>query len=156
MSTETVKNINIPVDDIATILSDKIQQEPNESIEFLSDWFSCLELTDWQSIEKYEDVGYARINIHQSPDFDILLVCWKPGQYSPPHEHPSCGCLMKVVQGELFEDVIYKGKVVSSKILEPGEVRFICNEMGKHSVRNKSGSNAVSLHIYSPGKYKPA
>lgn len=155
MNSDQTQIKQISVNDLSLLLAEKLKHSSTKSLEFLKPWIAGLELSDWHSIEKYEDERYARIIIHQSPEFDILLVCWKPGQYSPPHEHPVCGCLMKVIEGRLREDVLVNGEVVSSRKYLPGEVRFICNEIGQHAVYNISDGNTISLHIYAPGEYVP-
>ena len=62
---------------------------------------------------------------------------------------------MKVIEGKLHEDVLVNGNVVSSQTYTPGQVRFICNEVGHHAVSNIHDGNTISLHIYAPGEYVP-
>lgn len=34
-----------------------------------------------------------------------MILCWKPDQESPIHDHPDSQCIMKILQGEVFEDL---------------------------------------------------
>ncbi len=120
------------------------------------DWFSHIEILDIESHFGFEEDSYCRILLIAEKEYDLLLCCWKPGQKSPLHGHPDQGCLVKILTGTLNEEVHFTdGRQVVRKNAE-SEVAYINDSIGLHSVWNDSTENAVSLHLYAPGGYKPS
>jgi len=112
---------------------------------------------DWKILCKYgnknNEQGYERILIHRCQEFEILLLCWQPGQNTQKHDHADNGCIVKILQGSLKETLYTKkGKYVMQ--LHSGDITYLDNTIGIHKVKNNTDSQAVSLHIYSPPDYK--
>src|ERR1044071_464057 len=62
---------------------------------------------DRSEIEPYvqfSDNQYSRNLVYKTADFECLLLCWKPGQRSPIHDHASSICAVYTVQGLLAAD----------------------------------------------------
>lgn len=128
------------------------------------DSYDCLELLkrykgkDWKTAVKFGS-GYTRTLVYREEEFDIWLIGWKGGQSTPIHNHPERGCLQKVLIGELVEqrfDCNTKGEFIEKKrsILKDGEIGYIKGKLGYHVLGNLGKKDAVSLHIYSPAKWK--
>ena len=82
----------------------------------------------------------------------MYLICWKPNQESKIHNHPSNGCIYKILEGELIETKydINKINLYESKIIKPDTVGYIDDTIAYHKMSNLSYYNSTSLHIYSP------
>ena len=110
---------------------------------------------DWQDYITFTNESYNRILIFQSAYFDAYLICWLTNQKTKIHDHPSQGCLMKVLDGKLEENM-YKNNndltFISSNILDTNEIGYRINNQILHQIIAKS--NSVSLHIYSPKGYQ--
>ena len=85
------------------------------------------------------------------------MICWDTDQGSPIHNHADNGCVLKVLEGELLETQ-YKSLVdyeEPTKIthVTAGMSSYIDNGIGVHKIESP-GQQTVSMHIYSPPKYK--
>ena len=111
-----------------------------------------------------EDVGsycnfgsrtYVRNVIAQSKWFDLLLLCWRPGQRSPIHDHRGSACAFRVLEGigteTRFEPVLEGNQVRAIEHSEMPE-GYICAAYDDdiHEVANLAGSDLITLHAYSP------
>lgn len=121
---------------------------------------------DWKRYVKFDQKTYIRIPIPELSNelFEIILICWDKNQKSPIHNHPENGCILKVLQGELTEDIYIKsdtGKYVynSTKVNVNGNVSYMCGNDIIHRISNTNSNmdedfKTISLHIYSPPKFK--
>eukprot|EP00887_Chlorella_sp_A99_P008067 scaffold12.g8067.t1 len=56
--------------------------------------------SDWRSYAKFNDVHY----VESTCDFELMVICWAPGQASRVHNHASSHCWYTVLSGEVHED----------------------------------------------------
>lgn len=98
----------------------------------------------WALLLRYDpDERYAAL-VHRTPDQEVWLMSWLPGQGTDLHDHgPSSGAFT-IVSGELTEHVLHRGvtqqvRVGQSRVFGPGYV---------HQVRNDGPDPAVSVHVY--------
>src|SRR5262244_1627301 len=47
---------------------------------------------------------YARNLVYKCDDFECLVLCWRPGQRSPIHDHSNSICAVYTVNGVLSAD----------------------------------------------------
>lgn len=130
---------------------------------------------------EFDEVNYKRNVMYRDENLEILMLCWKPGQVTPVHDHPNHGCLVRVLEGEMFESMFHLGvhydkgetgkpkqhyydngypdgslKVMKQRRLGPGAVSFLEGDRGVHRLQNSSPDRpALSLHMYAPPLYKP-
>jgi cysteine dioxygenase len=96
---------------------------------------------------------YTRNCIINTEKFELILLCWEPGQITPIHDHGGEECWVKVVQGE-FRETIYKvdavGKLdtIDSIVSTTGNITYMIDFMGFHSLENRSNTRSMSLHLY--------
>jgi len=117
------------------------------------------------SIAKYthwDAQHYTRNLIDRTPLYEMIAICWEPGQVSAIHNHEGQHCWMAVPIGRL--------KVQNYRVLaedpqagtceleednvewvEPGSPVAVDPNRPVHRVENprEAGARAVSLHIYS-------
>jgi len=142
-----------------------------QNIEELTDWLhsfeqriSLDELTerlDDESISAdlladhihFSDERYSRNLLAYGPQFYALVLCWKPGQASPIHDHKGASCGVRVIEGVATETSFTResGRLVEKSVttMKAGEV---CGSFDEdiHEIRNNADRNLVTLHIYSP------
>lgn len=118
--------------------------------------------TDWKKFAKFDPYKYTRNLVHEgNGKFNLMLLCWAPGNQSSIHDHADAHCFVKNLDGVLKETRYYwpdeksteDGGVVESGSVhvKPDDVSYMSDELGLHRVENTSHSNpAVSLHLYSP------
>lgn len=113
--------------------------------------------TDWSRYALFEREYYTRNLIARNEWFELLLLCWDAGQASPIHNHAGQNCWMAVLEGEI-EELQYDCPeptctdppvVRGEKLLVPGKVAFINDDIALHRVRPRAPSRGVSLHLYS-------
>ena len=101
----------------------------------------------------YTDDGYQRNVVKKTEHYELVLICWKPGQKTPIHDHKGSDCAFLILEGVSTESV-YKnneGKLEVSVIRKyaPGEV-CAAEEPDIHMISNDEEINLVNLHLYSP------
>ena len=121
-----------------------------------------LQLTDEAIAEHtyFRAETYARNLIVLTPQFEMLALCWRPGQNSRIHDHMDSFSVVKVIRGtltnHLFErrdDGSRPGYADVARIRAdlhgPGEYASL-DTGGIHMMENDAGSgeDLVTLHFY--------
>jgi len=104
--------------------------------------------------DKFNETRYARNTVFENDQFELVLICWRPGQASAIHDHGKSYCLYLVLEGELREEMYEidaEGVPVSTELRSwnTGEITVAAGD-DVHQIRNDSGQNLRTLHIYSP------
>ncbi len=102
----------------------------------------------------FSDKGYMRNLIHKTADYDLLLMCWGPGQQTPVHGHEGQRGWIRVIDGKLEftdyqEEPEGSDKLVSEVGVNVGEAGNAGGPAGIHVVANVFDTPAISLHFYS-------
>ena len=141
-------------------------------LDVLSSGLSRLDLTrdDLSGFSIFDAECYCRNQLRMGKAYEALLICWKPGQCSPIHDHAGSSCAFRVLQGECSETVYEpvdsqqpggpagtigvggrQQNVVSIGCNTEPE-GFVCatQDADIHSVANFGTDNLQTLHIYSP------
>ena len=102
---------------------------------------------------------YTRNLIARTDDFEILTLCWEPGQISPVHDHAGSDGWIHCMDGAI-EEVWYEHSVDGDEkahfkkgraaTLTPGAMGYINDDLAWHTVGNPAETRAVTLHVYSP------
>ncbi len=124
------------------------------TLQQLSHWnFSCF-----QPYVKFSDINYHRQIVYQSDQFEVIIISWKQGQYTPIHDHPHQGCLMTVIRGQLIEESYQTTSNPSETIhsettqLNPTEITYKEGNITLHRIL--APIDAVSIHIYCPSRHQ--
>ena len=115
---------------------------------------TLLNQIDYKPYIQFDSHTYKRIPIHQTETYEIILICWKAGQQTPIHDHPSIGCTMKVLEGHLLETNVCPITLepLGERHLLPGSVGFKQGSNPLHSIQALEDS--VSIHLYAPPNHK--
>ena len=83
--------------------------------------------------------------------YDVWLITWPDGSGLEPHGHSDVRSVLRVVDGLLVETYSDRAASVESvtRTLERGSVTM-AEPTVVHGLRNRSGADATSLHVYSP------
>jgi predicted metal-dependent enzyme (double-stranded beta helix superfamily) len=149
--------ISLLLDDLQTTLGSKIYY--NIRLQYLKYIVEGYIGNDWKKYVVEPELGpghkYKKIRVYICPQFDIYILTWGVGQNAKPHDHAENGCIMKVLQGQLKESVYNKNlNLVNENILNTGDVGYIHDTIGYHSIENIGKDIAVTLHVYSPSNHK--
>lgn len=110
---------------------------------------------DWKIYSIKNETQYNKIKVYENDIFDIYIIIWNINQASKIHNHSSNGCWLKILDGKV-EERIYNQKLELTKysVQNKGEISFIKDDIGYHSVKNINNNITVSLHVYNPPNFK--
>ena len=108
---------------------------------------------DWDRYAQFDDSRYTRNLVARCEHFELLVLCWAPGQRSPIHDHQGQRCWMGVLDGRIEEGQFQQAeagppRAVGTKVFERGGVAYITDDIALHDIAGADGRAAVSLHLY--------
>jgi len=110
---------------------------------------------DWREFAHFKGECYARNLVSASELFELLVICWQPGQVSPIHDHQGQNCWMAVLDGQIRERLYHlppqqKGPLVAghARVLEAGSVAYIHDDIALHDIGSLDRPG-ITLHLYS-------
>ena len=105
----------------------------------------------------YADDGYQRNVIKKTEFYELVAICWTPGQDTPIHDHVGSDCAFLIADG-ISTETIYQlndeglAYPVEVRTYQPGEV-CAAEEPDIHRVSNDSDSQLINVHVYTPPLY---
>jgi cysteine dioxygenase len=100
---------------------------------------------------------YTRNLIARTESFELLVLCWEPGQVTPIHDHAGSDGWVRCLHGEV-EEVRYQVSPSASgeagivkgdsATATAGNMTHINDDIAWHTVGNPTDQRAVSLHLY--------
>ncbi|MDT5155913.1 MAG: cysteine dioxygenase [Acidobacteriota bacterium] len=104
----------------------------------------------------FKEGTYARHRVFRCDHAELLVLCWRPGQRTPIHDHDGSFGAVRVLQGVMWETLfgmdagdglVYK----SAREWTPGHVTGAdvpdIHQLGNPDI---SGQDLVTLHLYAP------
>lgn len=97
---------------------------------------------------------YTRNCVERTEDFELILLCWEPGQITPIHCHNQQECWVYLAQGELeekrytWEEDMPTPVITSEGKAARGNLSYMNDDMGYHTLHNVGSKRAMSLHLY--------
>ena len=109
---------------------------------------------NWEDYINFNDkVPYTRNLMYSDDKIDVYLICWTKNSYSVIHNHPKDGCIMKLLEGELEEELYNTNlELVDTRKICKNDVTYIDDTIGLHKIIARNNV-AISLHIYSPPNF---
>jgi cysteine dioxygenase len=104
----------------------------------------------------FKEGTYARHRVHLGEHAELLVLCWRPGQRTPIHDHAGSYGAVRVLRGVMWETLFEMGgegglAYESSREWRPGQVTGAdvpdIHQLGNPDV---SGQDLVTLHLYAP------
>ena len=104
--------------------------------------------------------GYARNLVCRTPFFELLVLCWRPGQESTIHDHAGSLNAIRVRSGELTSRLFLPEESgapgsapveLSAEDCHGPDADVIgVDRGGIHQLANTSTDDLVTVHIYAP------
>ncbi len=96
---------------------------------------------------------YTRTCIHRNDDFELLVICYEPGQRTSIHDYDSQTAWIHPVMGEVVEEIFEpmpEGgvRILSDRHLVPGTDDVLRNGRAIHRFINPGPDRAVTLNLY--------
>ena len=117
---------------------------------------SSYNSTDWKQYVSFNKENYKKNLVYRDNNFEMFVVCWLPYQETKIHNHLEGGCLLKIIEGNMIEE-LYDNKFIlqENNNLEKNTIRYIDDSIGIHKMKTNE-ENTISLHIYSPPNFIPS
>ena len=125
-------------------------------LEMLREELSRLRITrdDLGGACRFSDEHYRRNIVRRTDDYELVALCWKPGQRTPIHDHAGSTCGLLVVEGDATEtrfelDADGVARRVGRTVMGQGSV-CASQDDDIHEVANLTERDLITLHCYSP------
>lgn len=136
-------------------LESQIEPPTNEEI---SSWLSNVQITrtDLEPYLGFKEANYWRHRVCRNKAVEMLVICWRPGQKTPIHDHNGSHGVVRVQEGLMWETMFTydeeKGlRYLSGRECPTGEVTGAAvpdiHQLGNPEV---SGQDLITIHVYSP------
>ncbi|GAX85600.1 hypothetical protein CEUSTIGMA_g13015.t1 [Chlamydomonas eustigma] len=81
---------------------------------------------DWNKFAFFHEHHYVRNFVDGNEEFELMVICWRPGQVSRIHNHDKSHCWVACLHGEV-QEVIY------SSVAQPGPCNTNAQDLGLSS-----------------------
>jgi cysteine dioxygenase len=108
----------------------------------------------------FAEATYARNLVCRTPSFELLVLCWRPGQASTIHDHAGALNAIRVYSGQLTSRTFRRTRGASSSVgpveqvseeRVSADVRMIgLDRDGIHQLANTSEGDLITVHVYAP------
>lgn len=127
-------------------------------LEQIYGWLQSAEISD-EELQPYlgfKEGNYWRHRVMRNEFVEMLVLCWRPGQRTPIHDHNGSHGGVKVQQGRLWETTFtynalaglkYKSARDYSRGAVTGSDVPDIHQLGNPDV---SEQNLVTIHVYAP------
>ena len=106
---------------------------------------------EWPVAPRFNPVDRWYHRIDSTPDYEVWLLTWLPGQGTDLHDHGGSAGAFQVIAGNLTEDTVQPGltpRITARELGEGAGRRFGTRHI--HRITNRSTRPAISLHVYGP------
>lgn len=108
---------------------------------------------DLEPYFRWNSRHYTRTCVHRNDDFELLVICYEPGQRTSIHDYDSQTAWIHPVAGELVEErfaSLPDGgiELMQERHLTPGVDDVITNGAAIHRFINPGPERAVTLNLY--------
>ena len=152
----------------------------NETVDCLNELLKSYNGHDWINYIKYDfeikdNKNYYKNLVEINDIIELYIITWNKNSFSPIHDHPENGCIIKILDGKLCEELYISKSINDNKYVELinksiNDNKYVelinksiinINEIGYrignkilHKITNINEGITVSLHIYSKPNYK--
>jgi cysteine dioxygenase len=152
-----------PLDDTGALtfaaLIERLNSQTNPpTLEKITSWLSTVEISqlDLEPYIGFKEGNYWRHRVCRNEAVEMLVICWRPGQKTPIHDHNGSHGVVLVQQG-LMQETIFtfdetqglchdSGRECSQGTLTGAGVPDI-HQLGNPEV---SGRDLITIHVYAP------
>ena len=128
------------------------------ALEQIYQWLESVNISseELQPYIGFKDGNYWRHRVCRNESVEMLIICWRPGQKTPIHDHNGSHGVVRVQQGLMWETMFtydderglcYK----SGRGCPTGEITG-AGEPDIHQLGNPdvSGQDLITVHVYAP------
>ncbi len=142
----------------------------------MNEYDSSINPEEWEKFALHDfKRNYTRNGVEEFKEkANLLILVWSPNRGSMIHDHAGAHCVMKVLKGQLTENLYSVPpenendlndsnhnhdvgcgnrpcKIERQTKIKANDVAYISDKIGLHRIANESPNEiAVSLHLYTP------
>ena len=124
----------------------------------VNEWMREVEITadELRPHVGFKEGTYARHRVYLCEHAELLVLCWRPGQRTPIHDHNGSFGAVRVLQGVMWETLFEMDDArgllyASSREWTHGQVTGAdipdIHQLGNPDI---SGQDLITLHLYAP------
>jgi cysteine dioxygenase len=151
-----------PLDAKPLTFADLIQELSSRTsppaLEEINSWLANVHITtdDLEPYLGFKEGNYWRHRVCRNEAVEMLIICWRPGQKTPIHDHNGSHGVVRVQQGLMWETMFtYDSErglcYRSGRECPTGEVTGAgvpdIHQLGNPEV---SGQDLITVHVYAP------
>jgi len=142
------------LNDFLEALNRHVQRVPLDELEHALTHLDIV-LNDVRDYVCFDRDNYRRNLLHTGRCYEALVLCWRPGQRSPIHDHRDSSCGVRVLAGTATETRFARNETglvfaTGSRTLPEGSICATA-DADTHQMSNlQPAGDLVTLHIYSP------
>ena len=140
----------LPITSIKKLIESFDDAEPSQQAGVLKRM--DIEISEFEKYAAWIDADYSRNCIARKEGFEIILICWDQKAKTPMHDHDGQDCWVVQVSGTVVEKrfEINDGKfdLTNEAYLKEGDITYMNDRMGFHTLENNTNSRAMTLHVY--------
>lgn len=141
---------------ISKFFSDNMMNKQLKDFKYLLENYDEMDYLDYIPKDEIPTENYKRFKIDElsNDKFELVLIYWNKHAMTKIHDHPTKGCLMKILEGSLDEhNYDSELKFLAYYKLDTNNISYIEKNKILHTISNNNDNIAISLHIYSPANY---
>ena len=161
ISSTTTLGVNVPASGygLADLVGRLQRMNGAPAFEDLSALLGGVEVSaeELRPYVSFKEGTYARHRVHLGEYAEVLVLCWRPGQRTPIHDHAGSYGAVRVLRGVMWETIFEMGggeeglRYGAAREWMPGSVTGAdvpdIHQLGNPDV---SGQDLVTLHLYAP------
>ncbi|MDQ3806310.1 MAG: cysteine dioxygenase family protein [Acidobacteriota bacterium] len=128
------------------------------ALDELHGWLNAVEVgpEELRPHVSFKEATYARHRVFVNDHAELLVLCWRPGQRTPIHDHNGSFGAVRVLSGVMWETIFEMGGARGlaykyAREWTPGLVTGAdipdIHQLGNPDV---SGHDLITLHLYAP------
>lgn len=150
--------VSTTVFNLRSLIREVESQTSSPTLEQIYDWLETAEVSteELEPYIGYKEGNYWRHLVCRNEFVEMLVLCWRPGQRTPIHDHNGSHGGVRVCEGTMWEttftyDPVRGLEYKSASEYQTGAVTG-SDVPDIHQLRNPdvSEQNMVTIHIYSP------
>ncbi|MFZ1689297.1 MAG: cysteine dioxygenase family protein [Flavobacteriales bacterium] len=95
---------------------------------------------------------YTRTSVARTDDFELLVICYEPGQRTSIHDYNSQAAWIHPISGDVLEERFAMQDdglaCTGSTVLKPGSFSALSNGQSIHRFTNTGNGLAITLNLY--------
>jgi cysteine dioxygenase len=151
-----------PLDGTSFTFSDLVEKLNSQinppALEEINSWLATVEISqlDLQPYLGFKEGNYWRHRVCRNDAVEMLIICWRPGQRTPIHDHNGSHGVVRVQQGVMWETIFSydeeqglnydTARECPEGTITGADVPDI-HQLGNPDV---SGRDLITVHVYAP------